>query len=183
MRKLFLLLLCLCCLTLPAMAKEAKQTKDAEAPKAIATITVEEMEHQLQSGSTSEDLLYIKLKDEQVEVYQDLAKDRSLRKQLIISLPNTEMLRLYTTNKATYQQMSRMLLDYEEDNYNFDGYKIITDVDQPRTLENGTKVYRFWFMKIKREKASRRGVDFPIGIGIGIGGGHHHHGPWIGVGW
>ena len=123
------------------------------------------------------------LKDEQVEVYQDLAKDRSLRKQLIISLPNTEMLRLYTTNKATYQQMSRMLLDYEEDNYNFDGYKIITDVDQPRTLENGTKVYRFWFMKIKREKASRRGVDFPIGIGIGIGGGHHHHGPWIGVGW
>ena len=103
MRKLFLLLLCLCCLTLPAMAKEAKQTKDAEAPKAIATITVEEMEQQLQSGSTSEDLLYIKLKDEQVEVYQDLAKDRSLRKQLIISLPNTEMLRLYTTNKATYQ--------------------------------------------------------------------------------
>ena len=183
MRKLFLLLLCLCCLTLPAMAKEAKQTKDAEAPKAIATITVEEMEQQLQSGSTSEDLLYIKLKDEQVEVYQDLAKDRSLRKQLIISLPNTEMLRLYTTNKATYQQMSRMLLDYEEDNYNFDGYKIITDVDQPRTLENGTKVYRFWFMKIKREKTSRRGVDFPIGIGIGIGGGHHHHGPWIGVGW
>ena len=183
MRKLFLLLLCLCCLTLPAMAKEAKQTKDAEAPKAIATITVEEMEQQLQSGSTSEDLLYIKLKDEQVEVYQDLAKDRSLRKQLIISLPNTEMLRLYTTNKATYQQMSRMLLDYEEDNYNFDGYKIITDVDQPRTLENGTKVYRFWFMKIKREKGSRRGVDFPIGIGIGIGGGHHHHGPWIGVGW
>ena len=164
------------------MAKEAKQTKDAEAPKAIATITVEEMEQQLQSGSTSEDLLYIKLKDEQVEVYQDLAKDRSLRKQLIISLPNTEMPRLYTTNKATYQQMSRMLLDYEEDNYNFDGYKIITDVDQPRTLENGTKVYRFWFMKMQREKSSRRGGTFPIGIGIGIGGGHHH-GPWIGIGW
>ena len=37
-------------------------------------------------------------------------------------------------------------------------------------------------MKIAREKASRRGHDFPIGIGIGIGGGHHH-GPWIGVGW
>ena len=183
MLKLFLLLLCLCCLTLPAMAKEAKQTKDAEAPKAIATITVEEMEQQLQTVSTSEDLLYIKLKDERVEVYQGLAKDRSLRKQLIISLPNTEMLRLYTTNKATYQQMSRMLLDYEEDNYNFDGYKIITDVDQPRTLANGTKIYRFWFMKIQREKASRRGASFPIGIGIGIGGGHHHHGPWIGVGW
>ena len=93
------------------------------------------------------------------------------------------MLRLYTTNKATYEQMSRMLLDYEEDNYNFNGYKIITDVDQPRTLENGTKVYRFWFMKMQREKASRRGGNIPIGIGIGIGGGHHHHGPWIGIGW
>ena len=183
MRKLFyLLLIILCCISIPVLAKEKKTTKETEAPKPAATITAEEMEQQFKSGSTSEDLLYIKLKDEQVEIYQGLAKDRSLRKQLIISLPNTEMLRLYTINKVTYEQMSRMLLDYEESNYNFNGYKIITDVDQPRTLENGTKVYRFWFMKIKREKASRRGIDFPIGIGIGIGGGHHH-GPWIGVGW
>ncbi|MGM9529593.1 MAG: hypothetical protein ACI3XH_06310 [Phascolarctobacterium sp.] len=183
MRKLFyLFLILLCCISLPVLAKEEKSAKEAEAPKPAATITVEEMEQQLKSGSTGEDLLYIKLKDEQVDVYQSLAKDRSLRKQLIISLPNTEMLRLYTINKATYEQMSRMLLDYEESNYNFNGYKIITDVDQPRALENGKKLYRFWFMKIKREKASRRGVNFPIGIGIGIGGGHHH-GPWIGVGW
>ena len=181
-RLFYLLLIVLCCISLPVLAKEKKTTKETEAPKPAATITAEEMEQQFKSVSTGEDLLYIKLKDEQVEVYQGLAKDRSLRKQLIISLPNTEMLRLYTINKVTYEQMSRMLLDYEESNYNFNGYKIITDVDQPRTLENGTKVYRFWFMKIKREKASRRGIDFPIGIGIGIGGGHHH-GPWIGVGW
>lgn len=183
MRRLFyLLLIVLCCISIPILAKEKKNAKETEAPKSAATITAKEMEQQFKSGSTSEDLLYIKLKDEQVEIYQGLAKDRSLRKQLIISLPNTEMLRLYTINKVTYEQMSRMLLDYEESNYNFNGYKIITDVDQPRTLENGTKVYRFWFMKIKREKASRRGIDFPIGIGIGIGSGHHH-GPWIGVGW
>lgn len=185
MRKiLYLVLVFVLCFVLPAFAKEKKQNKDVEAPKPIAVINVNEMEQQLITKDTSEDLLYIKFKDEQVEVYDDLIKNRSLRKQLIIELPNTEMLRLYTTNKATYEQMSRMLLDYEEDNYNFDGYKIITDVDQPRKLENGNKVYRFWFMKIKREKASRRGVNFPIGIGIGIGGGHHHHhGPWIGVGW
>lgn len=184
MRKILtLVMLILFCLALPAFAKEKAQDKDSEAPKPIAIITVEEMEQQLKTKEISEDLLYIKLKDEQVEVYEGLAKNRSLRKQLIINLPNTEMLRLYTTNKATYEQMSRMLLDYEEDNYNFNGYKIITDVDQPRKLENDTKVYRFWFMKIKREKVSRRGVNLPIGIGIGIGGGHHHHGPWIGVGW
>lgn len=183
MRRILLLLLILCCcFALPAVAKEKKQPKDADAPQPIACITIVAMEEQLKTTSTSEDLLYLKLKDEQIEVYQGLAKDRSLRKQLIIALPNTEMLRFYTTNKATYEQMSRMLADYEEANYNFSGYKIITDVDQPRKLDNDIKVYRFWFMKIKREKAARRGVDFPIGIGIGIGH-HHHHGPWIGVGW
>lgn len=185
MRK-FLYLFCvlLLFLSLPVFAKEKKANKALEAPQPIATISLEEMEQQLKTTDISQDLLYVKLKDEQVEVYEGLIKNRSLRKQLIIALPNTEMLRLYTTNKATYQQMSRMLLDYEEDNYNFNGYKIITDVDQPRKLDNGTNVYRFWFMKIQREKASRRGVHFPIGIGIGIGGGHHHHhGPWIGVGW
>ena len=180
MQKILAILLLLCCFTVPAIAK---QKEEPAALEPVAIITMEEMEQRCQNTSTSEDLLYVKLKEEQVEVYEGLCKNRSLRKQLIISLPNTEMLRLYTTNKATYEQMSRMLLDYEEDNYNFNGYKIITDVDQPRTLENGTKIYRFWFMKIQREKASRRGASFPIGIGIGIGGGHHHHGPWIGVGW
>lgn len=180
MQKILAILLLLCCFTVPAIAK---QKEEPAALEPVAIITMEEMEQRCQNTSTSEDLLYVKLKEEQVEVYEGLCKNRSLRKQLIIALPNTEMLRLYTTNKATYEQMSRMLLDYEEDNYNFNGYKIITDVDQPRTLENGTKIYRFWFMKIQREKASRRGASFPIGIGIGIGGGHHHHGPWIGVGW
>ena len=184
MRK-FLYLFCvlLLCLSLPVFAKENKDSKNIEAPQPIAIITIEAMEQQLKTTEISQDLLYIKLKDEHVEVYEGLSKNRSLRKQLIFKLPNTEMLRLYTTNKATYQQMSRMLLDYEEDNYNFNGYKIITDVDQPRKLDNGNKVYRFWFKKIQREKASRKGVNFPIGIGIGIGIGGHHHGPWIGVGW
>ena len=184
MRKILMLIfILLISITLPAFAKEKQQAKNVEAPQPVAVLNESEMEQNLANKDISEDLLYIKLKDEQVEVYEGLAKNRSLRKQLIINLPNTEMLRLYTTNKATYQQMSRMLLDYEEENYNFNGYKIITDVDQPRKLENDTKVYRFWFMKIQREKVSRRGVNLPIGIGIGSGGGHHHHGPWIGVGW
>ena len=95
-------------------------------------------------------------------------------------MPNAEMLRLYTANKAVEAQMSKMLLDYENDNTNFNGYKIITDKDLPKKLNNGQKIYRFWFMKIAREKASRSHNSFPIGIGIGIGGGHH--GPWIGIG-
>lgn len=184
MRKFIHVIACilLCCLSLTAFAaaKSRVDLTDDEL-KAKETITVNEMNERLQAAS-DEDLLYVKIKDDRVEVYQGLASDRSLRKQLIIALPPTEMLRLYTKNKATFEQMQKMLSDYERDNTNFNGYKIITDKDNPRKLADDTKIYRCWFMKIAREKASRRSRDFPIGIGIGIGGGHHH-GPWIGVGW
>lgn len=187
MRKLVCMLvcICLCCLNILAFAGE-KSKVDAtdDELKVVETLTVDEMNSRLQQSS-DEDLLYVKVKDDRVDVYAGLASDRSLRKQLVLALPNTEMLRLYTTNKATFEQMYKMLSDYERSNTNFNGYKIITDKDNPKKLEDGGKIYRCWFMKIEREKASRRGGwNFPIGIGIGIGGHHHHHGgPWIGVGW
>lgn len=183
MRKwLFIILALLVSVHAAAFAKEKKTDVKEEGARPAATITVEEMESRWNTQSADEDVLYVKVKDGQVEVYEGLAKNRSLRKQLVLQLPNAEMLRLYTLHKETYEQMSKMLLDYESDNTNFNGYKIITDKDLPRKLENGAQVYRFWFMKIEREKASRRGWNVPIGIGIGIGG-HRHHGPWIGVGW
>ena len=185
MRKLLLLLTCLLMFCYSALALAADKTKaadDSDTIKPMETISATEMNERLQVGN-SEDLLYVKIKEDRVEVYQGLAADRSLRKQLILTMPNTEMLRLYTNNKATFAQMNKMLSDYESSNANFNGYKIITDKDTPKKLENGGKIYRLWFMKIEREKQSRRGGwNFPIGIGIGIGGGHHH-GPWIGVGW
>ena len=184
MRKFILLIVCglLCCLSITAFAAaKAKAAFTDDELKPLETITVDAMNERLQAAS-DEDLLYVKIKDDRVDVYQGLAADRSLRKQLILMLPPTEMLRLYTKNKATFEQMHKMLSDYERDNTNFNGYKIITDKDNPKKLADGSKIYRCWFMKIAREKASRRGRDFPIGIGIGIGGGHHH-GPWIGVGW
>ena len=52
-------------------------------------------------------------------------------------------------------------------------------MDKTKKLENGTKVYRLWFMKIEREKPSRNS-RFPINIGIGIG--ERHDGPYIGIG-
>ena len=67
MRKILtLVMLILFCLALPAFAKEKAQNKDIEASKPIAIITVAEMEQQLKTKEISEDLLYIKLKDEQV---------------------------------------------------------------------------------------------------------------------
>lgn len=187
MRKLVLILTCLalCCLSVISFAADKQKTDVTDDELKVAeTITVDEMNSRLQQNS-NDDLLYVKVKEDKVDVYAGLASNRSLRKQLVLTLPNTEMLRLYTTNKATFDQMYKMLSDYERNNTNFNGYKVITDKDNPKKLENGGKVYRCWFMKIEREKASRRGGwNFPIGIGVGIGGGHHHHGgPWIGVGW
>ena len=186
MRKLCFLLICifLCNLNILTYAAEKNKADDVtEGLAPIETITADEMNSRLKAGN-NDDLLYVKIKDDRVEIYQDMAENRSLRKQLILALPPTEMLRLYTNNKATYEQMNKMLSDYERANTNFNGYKIITDKDNPKKLEDGSKIYRCWFMKIEREKAARRGWNFPIGIGIGIGGGHHHHGgPWVGVGW
>lgn len=185
MRRLFSLFLFLFCIGLGVSAfaeKEAGEKKSLLQEQPLETITVSEMETRLQSGDKS-DILYIKAGEDKVHVYTGLATNRSLRKQIVLMTPTTELLRLYTNNKDAYQQMSRMLADYEEDNKDFDGYKVITDKDAPKKLDNGETIYRFWFMKIAREKQSRRsGFPVDIGIGIGIGGGHHH-GPWIGVGW
>ncbi len=184
-----LLVLLLCCISLTAFAeakseqnKAEKQAEDILAEQPAETITEAEMQRRLLENS-GVDLLYLKLDENKVEVYQGTAADRSLRKQLIVAAPNTQMLRLYTNNKAVYEQMSKMLKDYENSNANLGGYKVITDKDLPKELENGITIYRFWFMKLEREKHSS-GWNFPIGIGIGIGwGGRHHHGPHIGIGW
>ena len=110
MRKLLLLLTCLlmCCYSALALAADkTKATDDPDSIKPIAIISAAEMNERLQVGN-SEDLLYVKIKEDRVEVYQGLAEDRSLRKQLILTMPNTEMLRLYTNNKATFAQMNKM---------------------------------------------------------------------------
>ena len=104
MRKLLLLLTCLlmcCCSALALAADKTKAADDPDTIKPMETISAAEMNERLQAGD-SEDLLYVKIKEDRVEVYQGLAADRSLRKQLILTMPNTEMLRLYTNNKATF---------------------------------------------------------------------------------
>ncbi len=175
MRKLFLLLtLCLCMLTCIAFAKEQKTETVVDTAE---TITIAEMDTRL--ANTPADALYLKISDDEVLVYNGIAKSRSLRKQIILTAPNSNMMNLYTNDKETFCQMSKMLRNYEEDGKSFDGYRVITDVDNEKVLSDKITVYRFWFMKV--EKGKNSGGRFPVGIGIGIGGGHHH-GPWIGIG-
>ena len=158
MRKLLLLLTCLltcCCSALALAADKTKAADDPDAIKPIETISATEMNERLQAGD-SDDLLYVKIKEDRVEVYQGLAADRSLRKQLILTMPNTEMLRLYTNNKATFAQMNKMLSDYESSNANFNGYKIITDKDTPKKLENGKAKPQRWLELPDRHRYRHR---------------------------
>lgn len=176
--KKILLFITLLLLTFTQTIFAAESNKENDEDKLqTEKITLTEMNQRLQN--IQGDILYLKTGEDEVLVYQDTSNNRSLRKQIILAAPENEMLRFYTNNKKTFEQMSKMLRDYETNNTSFDGYKIITDTDLPQKLEQEVQVYRFWFMKLSQEKHETR---FPIGIGIGIGGGHHH-GPWIGIGW
>ena len=175
MRKILLLTLFLCSLIFTAFAAENKEQEIALVAPA-ETITLEEMNARLNKGEGTD--LYLKLADNEVAVYKNAGKDRSLRRQIVFTTPNSDMLRLYTNDKNTFRQMSKLLRDYEEGNKNFNGYYVITDVDPEKEVSDKITIYRFWFMKLEKERHSRR---IPIGIGIGIGG-RHHRGPWIGIG-
>ncbi|MCQ2359053.1 MAG: hypothetical protein MJ055_03205 [Phascolarctobacterium sp.] len=199
MRKIIPIALCayLCCFGVnAAFADNKADVKDTNSKveqkididQPVETITVEEMEHRLKNDP-NDDVLFVKLDKDKVDVYTDTANDRSLRRQIVFGAPTESMIRLYTTNKATAGQISRMLEDYEDGNANINNYRVIMDIDKAVKLENGNTIYKLWFMKVVREKKVRRssggGWSFPIGIGIGIG--HHHgwgwgFGPHIGIG-
>lgn len=174
MRKILFLALLLLSLAFTAYAKE--ESKELQLVTPSETITLNEMNERLNRGESTD--LYLKLADDQVAVYQNVGKARSLRRQIVLTTPNSDMLKLYTNDKNTFKQMSKLLRDYEEGNKNINGYYVITDVDHQKEISDKITIYRFWFMKLEKEKHNRR---VPIGIGIGIGGGHHR-GPWIGIG-
>ncbi len=175
MRKIFLLIIMMCNFCFTAFAADKKE-QDLNLITPAETITLAEMNNRLNRGEGTD--LYLKLADDEVAVYKNAGKDRLLRRQIVLTAPNSDMLRLYTNDKNTFRQMSKLLRDYEEGSKNFNGYYVITDVDPEKEVSDKITIYRFWFMKLEKEKHSRR---VPIGIGIGIGGGHHH-GPWIGIG-
>lgn len=191
MRKLMAVILAalLCGLSLSAWAAEeaaatapaAAQTEAADSAKNILTdpiekITVEEMQRRL--ASEQGDILYLN-SDEEVFVYCGITKDKGLRKRIAAAAPNGTLLRLYTNNKDTFRQMYKRLQSYQGGSSVLGKYKVITDRELDKTLENGVTVYRFWFMKVQKEQT--RTIGIPIGIGIGWGG-HYHHGPWFGLG-
>lgn len=149
--------------------------EDLDSDQHPKTITAAEMEKRLNENADA--ALYLQLDEDKALVYQNTASDRSLRKQLILNAPTDKINRLYTNDKETFKQMTKMLKDYEESNADFGGYRIMTDTDLTKSTDDGVKIYRFWFMKLAREEHESR---LPIGIGIGIGGGHNR--PWIGIG-
>ena len=146
MRKIIPIALCayLCCFGVnAAFADNKADVKDTNSKveqkididQPVETITVEEMEHRLKNDP-NDDVLFVKLDKDKVDVYTDTANDRSLRRQIVFGAPTESMIRLYTTNKATAGQISRMLEDYEDGNANINNYRVIMDIDNFKTIND-----------------------------------------------
>ena len=111
--KKILLFITLLLLTFTQTIFAAESNKENEEDKLqTEKITLTEMNQRLQN--IQGDILYLKTGEDEVLVYQDTANNRSLRKQIILAAPESEMLRFYTNNKKTFEQMSKMLRDYEQ---------------------------------------------------------------------
>ena len=88
--------------------------------------------------------------------------------------------RAFTNNEEIYNYLVKFIQSREESGRKYYGYRITGGIEENETADNGTVIYKFWFMKLDED--TDNGMHIPIGIGIGIGGGHHH-GPWVGIGW
>ncbi|MBR2071160.1 MAG: hypothetical protein IJ967_01085, partial [Phascolarctobacterium sp.] len=77
MRRILLLTIFLCSLISPAFAAE-KEEQQITLVTPAETITLAEMNQRLNRGEGTD--LYLKLADDKVAVYQNVGKDRSLRR-------------------------------------------------------------------------------------------------------
>lgn len=162
----------------PAPADESAATAPDREDSSFAEEIIDAATMEQRLATEEGDILYIDA-DGQITVYYDVASDKGLRARIAASAPLGATLRLYTNNKATFQQMYKRLQDYQQGSRDLGAYRILTDKELNKVLPNGVIVYRCWFMRVPKEKSSSSGIG--IGIGIGIGG-HHHDGPYIGIG-
>ena len=150
----------------------------------VENISAEEMHKRLEAGRT-EDILYIKFDEENVLVYEYLAKDSAACEQLLYASPKEMMLNCYSNNAATINQLYKSVKKHKSERNLIDGMKIAGAKSAPTTIEHG-KIYKLWYQKVKADNrivhVKRRGFNLPIPIGIGfpIGGGRHR--PHIGIG-
>ncbi len=192
MKKLLLLLTISLCFYSAAFAEEPAETAAANQPPAVAEqqqsdnetddvkvlLNKEQLQQELEAGINNK--CYLELEDSKYIAYEiDIKKDNT-RRDLFKKSPAERVNHLATNNEEIYDYLVKFIQSREKSGRKYYGYRITGGIEENTATENGTTVYKFWFMKLDEDVDN--GMHIPIGIGIGIGGGHHH-GPWVGVGW
>lgn len=192
MKKLFLLLCLSLCLFNTALAEEVKEA-DIKAPAAAAEeqqqktkekadvkvlLTAEDVQQQMQQGINNN--CYLEIEEGKFIAYNIDTKDDDTRRDMFKKAPSERVNHLQTNNEEIYNYLTKFIQSREKSGRKYYGYRITGGIEENETADNGTVIYKFWFMKLDED--TDNGMHIPIGIGIGIGGGHHH-GPWVGIGW
>lgn len=141
-------------------------------------IDKEAMNSELQQGTNNK--CYLELEENKYIAYVIDTKDDDTHRDLFKKAPAERVNHLYTNNEEIYNYLVKFIQSREESGRKYYGYRITGGIEENETADNGTVIYKFWFMKLDED--TDNGMHIPIGIGIGIGGGHHH-GPWVGIGW
>lgn len=192
MKKLLLLLTISLCFYSTAFAEEPAETAAANQPPAAAEqqqsdnetddvkvlLNKEQLQQELEAGINKK--CYLELEDSKYIAYEIDIKKENTRRDLFKKSPAERVNHFSTNNKEIYDYLVKFIQSREKSGRKYYGYRITGGIEENAATENGTTVYKFWFMKLDEDVDN--GMHIPIGIGIGIGGGHHH-GPWVGVGW
>ncbi len=166
----------------PASLTPAEVAEQLPKENYLETISYADMQACLQKG-IPENKLYLKVGEEIVLVYQNLAKDRAACAQIVCGTPKDYIINCYTNNKDVSSTMYKALKD-RNNGLLSGGYRIVGAKSPTTQVENKGKIYKFWYEKLKYNgyKVRSRGFSLPIGIGIGIPVGGGHHRPHIGIG-
>lgn len=142
-----------------------------------AKITAVEMKQQLREAQTK--TVYVReAESEDVTAYVDTAKIPALAKMIALNLDPDQMTYVYTNDKKVYKDLASRLRYYSGRNYNFNGYRIITEKEGGKTID-GREVYRLWVMKVDRPQEVVIYDPTPPVV-VDVWGwpwhyGHHHH--------
>ncbi|MCQ2372836.1 MAG: hypothetical protein MJ050_02025 [Phascolarctobacterium sp.] len=151
----------------------------------VETISAVQMRERLEKNP-AEDLLYMKINEETVLVYEGLLGDKASCSQLVYASPNEHIINVYSNSPKLSKQMWKVVKSNKGEWKAVGGYTVVGAKSPEVKLENGGTMCKFWFEKVKsdsrRLKIKRRGLGLPVSIGatIPIGGGHHR--PRIGIG-
>lgn len=140
-------------------------------------ITVTEMKNQLTEAATK--IVYVREAEaEEVMAYVDTTKIPALAKMIALNLNADQMTYVYTNDKKTYKDLASRLNYYAGRNYNFNGYRIITEKEGSKNID-GWDVYRLWVMKVAMPQEIYVGQPYVVNpfpsVIVDVWGHHHHH--------